>query len=150
MVGPREWWGMVLHPVGGWSPVVSLRVQSCLISLLMIWMRESSITLANLQMTPSRCGTVDLLEGRRALQRDLDRLDRWAESKNKCWVLLFGHNNPMEHYGLGAEWLESSQAERNTGVLTDRKMSQQCAQVAKKANDILFCIKTVCPAGPGK
>ncbi|KAK4817255.1 hypothetical protein QYF61_005468 [Mycteria americana] len=54
------------------------------------------------------CGSVDLLEGRKALQRDLDRLDRWAEvncmrfNKAKC---------------------------------------QQCAQVAKKANSILACIK---------
>ncbi|KAF4798507.1 RNA-directed DNA polymerase from mobile element jockey-like protein [Turdus rufiventris] len=92
---------------------------------------------------------VNLLEDRRVLQRDLEWLDGWEESnrmrfsKYKCLVLHFGHNNPMQHYGLGMVWLDSAQAERDLGVLVSSRMdmSQQCALVAKKANGILACIR---------
>ncbi|GAB0208263.1 mitochondrial enolase superfamily member 1 [Grus japonensis] len=85
---------------------------------------EIECTLSKFAIDTKLCGVVDKLEGRDAIQRDLDRLEEHS-------------------YRLGEEWIESSPEEKDLGVLIDEKlnMSRQCALAAQKANHVLGCIK---------
>jgi len=77
-------------------------------------------------------------------------LENWANisgvkfNKNKCWILRLGWSNTGHKYKLGKEWLESSPAERDLGVLVSSRLNnvQQRALAARRANPILGASNT--------
>lgn len=73
----------------------------------------------------------------------LDRLRAEASCVRLSRIqVLLSHNNPMRRYKLGAEWM-AYVVEKDLGALVNShlNMCQQCAQTAKKASDILACIR---------
>ncbi|KAJ7423104.1 hypothetical protein BTVI_11045 [Pitangus sulphuratus] len=101
-------------------------------------------------------GVVDAPGGWDAVQRDLDRLERWAYgdylqfSKAKYKVLCLGQGNPKHKCRLSSELIENNPEEKDFGVLVDEKldMTQQCGPTAQKANPILSCIKRIVSSRP--
>ncbi|XP_059576042.1 uncharacterized protein LOC132246649 [Alligator mississippiensis] len=94
-------------------------------------------------------GEVDTLEGRERLQLDLDRLQKWADENrmgfnvDKCRVLHLGRRHPQHTYRPGSSPLESTEVERDLGVIIDSKMNMscQCQTAASKASQTLSCIQ---------
>ncbi|GAB0206027.1 hypothetical protein GRJ2_003068300 [Grus japonensis] len=104
---------------------------------------------SGIECTPSKFADDNKLGDAANIQRDLNRLEKWAcvklikFNKAKCKVLHLGRGNPQYQYRLEHEWIDSSPAEKVLGILADENlvMSQQCALAAQKANYILGCIK---------
>jgi len=86
-------------------------------------------TLSSLLMTPSCEVRLTCWRGRDDIQRDLDRLKRWAPvnlmkfNKAKYKVLHTGQGNPKHKHKLGGEWIEGSPEEKDLGVLVGKTLN---------------------------
>jgi len=71
--------------------------------------------------------SVDLLEGTKALQRDLDRLDQWAELNcmrfNKDKSCISVTRTPCNATGLGRSGWKSCLTEKDLEVLVDSQLN---------------------------
>lgn len=60
-------------------------------------------------------------------------LEHWTISngmkfnKGNCWVLQLGGNTAGHRHRLGNEWLESSSARRDLGVLVESRLNVSCS-----------------------
>jgi len=140
---------MVNEVKSSWQPIMSAVPQGSVFGLILFNVFIDYLD-KGIECTHSKSaddtklgGSVHLPEGRKALPRDLNRLNQWVEanfSKSK----YLDQNNSMQCHRIRAEWLERCAWGKDLGVLVNSRlnMSHQCAQVTKNANGILAHIRS--------
>ena len=115
---------------------------------------ESSLNKFEDDTKPS--GTVDKLEGRDAIQRDLDGLRKLAHAvlmkinEAKYKVLHLGQGNPKHRYRLGRGWIKSRIWMIWVCWLKKDDINHQGALAAQKDNGILGWSREAWPADQGR
>jgi len=111
-----------------WRPVMSGVPQGSVLGLVLFNIFVSGMdsgiecSLSKFANDTKLCGAVDALEGRDAIQRDLDRLERWAHAnlmkfnKAESKVLHLGRANPKHKDRVGREWIGGSPEEKDLEV----------------------------------
>jgi len=146
---------MVNNTISKWTPVTSVIPRLSVLGpvLFSIFINgidsEIKCTLSKFTDDTKLSGAADTPERQEAIQRDLDRLEKWAHvnllmfNKAKCKVLYLGRGNPHYQYRLEDKGIDNISEEKDLRVLVDEMldMSRQHAFTAQKANHILGCIK---------
>ncbi|TRZ26216.1 hypothetical protein HGM15179_000828 [Zosterops borbonicus] len=153
MITIKELWSVALNPNGdqGGVNVHGGSVLGLAVFNIFVDDMDSGIesSLSKFSVDTELCGAVNTLEGRDAIKKELDRVERWVHvnlmefNNARCKILHMGWGNPKHEYRLDGEWIESSLEEKDLGALSDKKLSmtRQCSFAAPRANHILSCIK---------
>ncbi|PKU41171.1 rna-directed dna polymerase from mobile element jockey-like [Limosa lapponica baueri] len=104
-----------------WRPVTSSVAQGSILSpiLFNIFINDlddgAERTLSKFADDTKLGGEADIPEGCAAIQKDLNRLEKWVDRN----LMKFNkeRNNPLHQYMLGAVQMESSLVEKDLGVL---------------------------------
>jgi len=109
-------------------------------------------------------GAADTPEGRGVIQRDLDKLDKWAcvnlmkfnniikFNMAKCKVLHLGSANPRYQYRLGDEEIKSSPEEKDFRVLMTKSLTIANSGCLQPRRPVVSwaASKAAWPAGRGR
>ena len=83
------------------------------------------------------------------MQNIINNLEKWCKdwgmsfNTEKCCIMQFGHNNLHTTYTLDGQQLKNVSTQKDLGVIitNNKSPSDQCAQAAKKGNQVLGRIR---------